>query len=79
MVEIQCSGWDIINAGIHWLDFFVTLDACPEPVSYVMAACDASTRTYRDGMQVETLAVTYAQTESGVRAVMQTGDYADDQ
>src|SRR4051794_19899013 len=23
LVEIQCSGWDIINAGIHWLDFFV--------------------------------------------------------
>ena len=74
LVEIQCSGWDIINAGIHWLDFFVTLTR-REPVSYVMAACDASTRTYRDGMQVETLAVTYAQTESGVRAVMQTGDY----
>ncbi len=40
-----------------------------------MAACDASTRTYRDGMQVETLAVTYAQTVDGVRVVMQTGDY----
>ncbi len=74
LVEIQCSGWDIINAGIHWLDFFVTLTR-QEPVTYVMAACDASTRTYRDGMQVETLAVTYAQTESGVRVVMQTGDY----
>ena len=74
LVEIQCSGWDIINAGIHWLDFFVTLTR-QEPVAYVMAACDAGTRTYRDGMQVETLAVTYAQTKSGVRVVMQTGDY----
>jgi predicted dehydrogenase len=74
LVEIECSGWDIINAGIHWLDFFVTLTH-REPISYVMAACDASTRTYRDGMQVETLAVTYAQTVSGVRVVMQTGDY----
>lgn len=74
LVEIQCRGWDIINAGIHWLNFFVML-AQQEPVAYVMAACDASTRTYRDGMQVETLAVTYAQTESGVRVVMQTGDY----
>jgi len=76
LVEIQCNGWDIINAGIHWLDFFVTLTR-QEPVKYVMAACDASTRTYRDGMQVETLAVTYGQTESGVRVVMQTGDYVD--
>jgi predicted dehydrogenase len=25
LVEIQNTGWDIINAGIHWLDFFVTL------------------------------------------------------
>ena len=74
LVEIQCSGWDIINAGIHWLNFFVMLTQ-REPIAYVMAACDASTRTYRDGMQVETLAVTYAQTQSGVRVVMQTGDY----
>lgn len=74
LVEIQCSGWDIINAGIHWLDFFVTLTR-REPVAYVMAACDAGTRTYRDGMQVETLAVTYAQTVTGARVVMQTGDY----
>jgi predicted dehydrogenase len=74
LVEIQCSGWDIINAGIHWLDFFVTLTK-REEVPYVMAACDTSTRTIRDGMQVETLAVTYAQTVSGVRVVMQTGDH----
>jgi predicted dehydrogenase len=74
LVEIQCTGWDIINAGIHWLQFFVTLTA-NEPMAWVLAACDASTRTYRDGMQVETLAVTYAQTASGVRVVMNTGDY----
>ncbi|MFN8465304.1 MAG: Gfo/Idh/MocA family oxidoreductase [Caldilineaceae bacterium] len=74
LVEIQCSGWDIINAGIHWLDFFVTLTE-QMPVAYVMAACDGGTRTFRDGMQVETLAVTYAQTHAGVRVVMQTGDY----
>lgn len=74
LVEIQCSGWDIVNAGIHWLNFFVTLTD-RAPIAYVMGACDASTRTYRDGMQVETLAVTYAQTTSGVRVVMQTGDY----
>ena len=39
-----------------------------------MAICEASTRTYRDGMQVETTAVTYAQTQSGIRVVMNTGD-----
>lgn len=74
LAEIECSGWDIINAGIHWLDYFVTLIGL-EPVEWVIAACDASTRTYRDGMQVETLAVTYAQTLSGIRVVMNTGDY----
>ena len=73
LVEIQCSRWDIINAGIHWLDFFVMLTGC-EPMAWVMALCEASTRTYRDGMQVETTAVTYAQTVSGVRVVMNTGD-----
>jgi predicted dehydrogenase len=73
LVEIQCDGWDIINAGIHWLDFFVALTG-NEPMDFVLAACDKSTRTYRDGMQVETAAVTYGQTRSGVRVVMQTGD-----
>src|SRR3712207_8225841 len=44
--------WDIINAGIHWLNFFVTLTD-NEPLDYVIAQCDTTTRTYRDGMQVE--------------------------
>lgn len=74
LIEIECSGWDIINAGIHWLNFVVML-LNNEPVEFVMAAVDGSTRTYRDGMQVETQAVTYAQTRSGVRIVMHTGDY----
>jgi predicted dehydrogenase len=73
LVEIQCSGWDIVNAGIHWLNFFVVLTR-REPVAYVMAQCDTSTRTYRDGMQVETFAVTYGETSSGIRVVMNTGD-----
>lgn len=73
LVEIQCNKWDIINAGIHWLHFFVTLTG-NEPLDFVMALCDSSTRTYRDGMQVETMAVTYAQTKSGIRVVMNTGD-----
>ena len=73
LVEIQCKGWDIINAGIHWLNFFVMLTGS-EPMAWVMALCESSTRTFRDGMQVETTAVTYAQTVSGVRVVMHTGD-----
>ncbi|MCA1597040.1 MAG: Gfo/Idh/MocA family oxidoreductase [Chloroflexi bacterium] len=74
LVEIQCTNWDIINAGVHWLNFFVALTG-QEPVDSVMAQCDSSTRTYRDGMQVETAAVTYAQTLTGIRMVMNTGDH----
>jgi predicted dehydrogenase len=73
LVEVQCRGWDIINAGIHWLQFFVTLTR-NEPLLPVMAICDTSTRTFRDGMQVETAAVTSVQTRSGIRLVMHTGD-----
>jgi len=73
LVDIQVAGWDIINAGIHWLNYFVHLTDL-EPIDYVMAICDASTRTYRDSMQVETLGVTYVQTKSGVRCVLNTGD-----
>jgi predicted dehydrogenase len=73
LVEVQCTRWDIINAGINWLNFFVTLTR-NEPIDWVMALCDATTRTYRDGMQVETVAVTYAVTRTGVRVVMNTGD-----
>jgi len=74
LIEIQCRHWDIINAGIHWLNFFCAVTA-GDPVEHVLAACDATTRTYRDGMQVETLAVTSAQTRSGLRVVMHTGDF----
>ena len=73
LFEIQCTKWDIISAGIHWLNFFVKLTGCEE-MAHVMAICDSSTRTYRDGMQVETAAVTYAQTKGGIRVVMNTGD-----
>ena len=73
LVEIQCTKWDIINAGIHWLNFAVNLTNM-EPVDYVMAICESGTRTFRDGMQVETTGVTYIQTESGIRIVMNTGD-----
>ena len=74
LVEIQCRGWDIINAGIHWLNFFVTLTG-NAPIDSVLAQADTTTRTFRDGMQVETDAVTTVQTVSGVRCVMFTGDY----
>ena len=74
LYEVESDKWDIINAGIHWLNFFVTL-VKSEAMDYVLCTCDTSTSTYRDGMQVETEAVTYVVTKSGVRAVMQTGDY----
>ncbi len=74
LIEIENDKWDIINAGIHWLNWTVNL-LNNEPFKYVMASIDAGTRTYRDGMQVETLAVTYAETKSGIRVVMNTGDY----
>jgi predicted dehydrogenase len=73
LVQIECRGWDIINAGIHWLEFFVALTD-NDPIAAVLAQCDTSTRTWRDGMQVETAAVTYARTVSGVRVVLETGD-----
>lgn len=74
LLEVQCQHWDIINAGIHWFHFFVRLTR-NDPPSWVMAACDSSSRTFRDGMQVETIAVSYVQTLGGVRAVMNTGDH----
>lgn len=73
LVEVQCNKWDIMNAGIHWIHFFIQLTGL-EPVDFVMAACEGSTRTYRDGMQVETTGVTYAVLKNGIRLVMETGD-----
>jgi predicted dehydrogenase len=74
LIEIECAGWDIINAGIHWLNFALSLLPGDRAIS-VLAQCDMSTRTYRDGMQVETEAVTYVTMESGVRVIMHTGDF----
>jgi predicted dehydrogenase len=73
-IEVQCDKWDLLNAGIHWLDF--CLAATDEtPIALVLAACDTSTRTYRDGMQVETVAITYVENVKGVRMTLQTGDF----
>ncbi len=74
LIEIECAGWDIINAGIHWLNFALAL-LPGERAQQVMALCDVSSRTYRDGMMVETEAVTYVTMDSGKRIVMHTGDY----
>lgn len=74
LIEIQNTGWDIINAGIHWLDFAVTV-LKNDPITSVLAQCDSTTRTYRDGMQVETVAVTSLQSQRGVRVIMHTGDH----
>ena len=72
-IEVQCGKWDLLNAGIHWLDFCLAATG-EAPIASVLAACDTSTRTYRDGMQVETVAVTYVETVNGVRMILQTGD-----
>ena len=73
LVEIQNTNWDAINAGIHWVNFFVNL-VDNEPIDYVMGIFETSTCTFRDGLQVETTGITYAQTKSGIRLVMNTGD-----
>ena len=73
-IEIQCDKWDLLNAGIHWLDFCLAATG-EAPIASVLAACDTSTRTYRDGLQVETVAVTYAENVNGVRVILQTGDF----
>jgi predicted dehydrogenase len=73
LVEIQSPGWDMMSAGIHWLHFSIILNGL-QPVDSVLAACDKSTRTFRDGMQVETVAITSVQMANGVRILMHTGD-----
>lgn len=76
LIEIECTGWDLMNAGVHWFNFVVSL-LDGDPVDFVMSACDTSSRTYRDGLQVETLSTTTAQTRGGVTIVLTTGDYVD--
>jgi hypothetical protein len=39
-----------------------------------MAILECSTQTWRDGIEVETTSITYAQSINGVRVVMHTGD-----
>lgn len=73
-IEVQCDKWDILNAGIHWLDFCLAASG-EAAIKYVMTAGDTSTRTFRDGMQVETEAYTIVENVNGVRFIMQTGDY----
>jgi len=73
LIEIQSPKLDIISAGIHWLQFSISLNA-NHPVESVLAACDKTTRTFRDGMKVETVAITSVQMANGVRIVMHTGD-----
>ena len=72
-VNVECAKWDIINAGIHWFNFFVHLTGF-EAIESVLCQCDTSTRTYRDGMQVETIAATSVQTVSDIRMLRNTGD-----
>ncbi len=73
-VEMECTGWDLINAGIHWIQYFITL-VHPATVTKVLCACDKTTRTYRDGLQVETEAITLATCSNGARLILNTGDH----
>jgi predicted dehydrogenase len=74
IIDIQCTGWDLMNAGIHWMDFALAVLA-DDRVEWVISACDAHTQTFRDGLEVETEAVTYAGTRRGARVAMHTGDF----
>jgi predicted dehydrogenase len=49
--------------------------ALPQQVDRVLTACDSQTRTYRDGLQVETEAITLVTCTNGTRLVLNTGDY----
>ena len=72
LVWIECRGWDILNAGIHWLHF--ALQLVRGPLVEVQCACDSSTRTWRDGMQVETVASLVVTAADGARIALHTGD-----
>jgi len=74
VIEIESGGWDLISAGIHWVDFALAALGDDRPES-VFCACDVTGQTYRDGIEVETEAVTYCVMRSGARIVMQTGDH----
>ena len=72
LVWIECRGWDLLNAGIHWLHF--ALQLVRVPLVEVQCACDSSTRTWRDGMQVETVAALVVTAADGTRIALHTGD-----
>ncbi len=72
-VEAVCTGWDVMNAGIHWIQFFERAVA-GDAIASVLAATDTSTRTARHGLRVETDAVAVVRTASGVRYYQETGD-----
>lgn len=74
LVEVESARWDIINAGIHWIQFFLSL-AAPGKAVTVLTAADVTARTYRDGMQVESDSITIVTLDTGVKLVLQTGDY----
>ena len=73
LVEIQSPGWDLVNAGIHWIHFLLEA-AGTIRAERVLCACDTSTRTFRDGFQVETAAVAQIDLANGVRGLVLTGD-----
>lgn len=65
-LEIQCTGRDIVDAGIHGRNCCPHAARKPD-LEHGRAVCDPHARTYRDGLQVETEAVAFVQTQSGLR------------
>jgi len=72
--EMQCHSWDLMNAGIHWLQYFLTCLG-EDAVTAVAASVDTASQTFRDGLQVETNAYTVVETKKGVRGYFNTGDF----
>ncbi len=74
LVAVECHGWDIINAGIHWFNFAIAL--CEgDPLADVLCQCDTSTRTWRDGMQVETRRGLRHDALGGAAVILNSGDH----
>ena len=71
LIEIRCTGWT--SSCRHPLAGLLHNALDSPDMDHVMALCDTSSRTYRDGLQVETVAATYAVTRGRNPHRVQTG------
>ncbi|MCP3881774.1 MAG: Gfo/Idh/MocA family oxidoreductase [Sulfitobacter sp.] len=72
-VLIRCDSWDLLNAGIHWINYALNV-LTPDRITVAMAGADVSAHTHRDAVKVETEAITTFVTESGVSITIHTGN-----